>query len=143
MKKILLTAFEPFDGKNKNASSEIMNCLEFDLHLFDIHKLILPTTFNDIESLMINKISSFKPDIILMLGEASGTNHIRIERVAINIDDARIPDNTHYQPIDQIIKQNSDNALFSTLPIKKIHHNLLENEIPAVISNSAGTFVCN
>lgn len=143
MKKILITSFEPFGGLNINASLEIMKNFNYAREFATIEKLVLPTVFNDVEQLITRKIDSFNPNIILLLGEAGGTEHIRLERVAINIDDARIKDNKGQQPIDHIIKDDGDSAYFASLPIKSIYDHLSKESIPVVISNSAGTFVCN
>ncbi|QWB95232.1 pyroglutamyl-peptidase I [Mycoplasmatota bacterium] len=143
MKKVLITAFEPFNGQSLNASSKILNQLNTTQFKAQIHKLIMPTVFTEVNAIMTSKIDEFKPDIILLIGEAGQASHIRLERVAINIDDARIPDNRHNQPINLPININGETAYFSTLPIKTIHLDLLSQKIPAIISNSAGTFVCN
>jgi len=143
MKKVLITAFEPFNGQTLNASSEILDQLNTTQFKAQIDKIILPTVFTEVNAIMTSKIDELKPDIILLLGEAGQASHIRLERVAINIDDARIPDNHYHQPIDLPINMNGESAYFSTLPIKSIHLDLLSQKIPAIISNSAGTFVCN
>ncbi|MGE4319811.1 MAG: pyroglutamyl-peptidase I [Acholeplasmataceae bacterium] len=143
MKKILITAFDPFGGQQKNASLEVLKHLEIFSKTYQIHTLILPTIFQAVEDIISAKIDILSPDIIILLGEAGLTKEIRIERVAINIDDARIKDNLGNQPIDLPIKDKGENAYFSTLPIKKIKAALDSKNIPSIISNSAGTFVCN
>ncbi len=143
MTRILITAFDPFGGQNINASQEVLKHLNINFNDIVLDTLVLPTVFKTVEDIISAKIDYFKPDVILLLGEAGGTHAIRLERIAINIDDARIPDNNHDQPIDQKIKTKGENALFSTLPIKDMLKVLNDHDIPAVISNSAGTFVCN
>lgn len=143
MKKILITAFDPFGGKSINSSLETLKHLEFFDDQVKVDTLILPTVFKSVEDVIRAKIDLAHPDVILMLGEAGGTSQIRLERVAINIDDARIPDNENYQPVDVPISKDGEPAYFSTLPIKKIQASLIEHDIPVVISNSAGTYVCN
>jgi len=143
MKKILITAFNPFGGKTTNASLDVLKNLDFNLANVNIYTMILPTVFSTVEDVLLSKIDLVNPDIILLLGEAGNAKAIRVERVAINIDDARIPDNLGRQPIDQAIKKDGHTAYFSNLPIKKLVKDLNQNHIHAVVSNTAGTFVCN
>jgi len=143
MKKILITAFNPFGGKTTNASLDVLKNLDFNLANVNIYTMILPTVFSTVEDVLLSKIDLVNPDIILLLGEAGNAKAIRVERVAINIDDARIPDNLGRQPIDQVIKKDGHTAYFSNLPIKKLVKDLNQNHIHAVVSNTAGTFVCN
>ena len=143
MKKILITAFNPFGGKTTNASLDVLKNLDFNLANVNIYTMILPTVFSTVEDVLLSKIDLVNPDIILLLGEAGNAKAIRVERVAINIDDARIPDNLGRQPIDQAIKKDGHTAYFSNLPIKNLVKDLNQNHIHAVVSNTAGTFVCN
>jgi pyroglutamyl-peptidase len=143
MKKILITAFEPFGGRSTNASLDVMNHHKFDIENTIIETLVLPTAFKSVEAKLLAKMNDFNPHIILHLGEAGGAKNIRLERVAINLDDARIKDNLNDQPIDEKIKEDGQNAYFSTLPIRKIHQALSNALMPTIISYSAGTFVCN
>lgn len=143
MKKILITAFEPFDGKEKNASLEILSYKPIDINKTIIKKVILPTSFKRVEKVLLNAIDTFEPDVIILLGEASHATHIRLERIGINLIHARIPDNDGYQPFDQIIKSDGQNAYFSTLPTHQIYERLTKQNIPVKYSFSAGTFLCN
>ncbi|HBN82990.1 MAG TPA: pyroglutamyl-peptidase I, partial [Clostridiales bacterium] len=88
-------------------------------------------------------MEKYKPDVVLSLGQAGGRSCISIERIAININDTKSADNQGQTPEDQTIFEDGQPAYFSTLPIKKILHSIREIKIPAEISNSAGTFVCN
>ena len=88
-------------------------------------------------------VNTFSPSIVILVGQAGGAKNIRVERVAINIDDAPIKDNSGKQPEDKFIKEDGENAYFATLPLKKIVNALMDDGIPAVVSNSAGTYVCN
>ena len=93
-------------------------------------------------SLVPEMLKQYKPDIVLAFGQCIG-DFIRIERVALNIDDARSADNAGYAPVDIKIHDDGKNAYFSSLPIKVIQHAVVAKNIPAIISNSAGTYVCN
>jgi pyroglutamyl-peptidase len=88
-------------------------------------------------------LTRLQPTLVISLGLASGRSDITPERVAINIDDARIPDNAGKQPVDEAVVDKAPAAYFSTLPIKAMVRNLREAGIPAAVSNTAGTFVCN
>ena len=141
--KVLITGFDKFGGDSINPSELAVNMLPNKIDNIDIIKLILPTVFNDNYEFLKNTIAKQKPNILIHVGQAGGSKNIRIERIAINIDDARIPDNNGSKPIDKKIKVDGDTAYFATLPIKSIVKNLTDNNIPAEVSNSAGTFVCN
>lgn len=103
----------------------------------------LPTVFNKSIERLEKALEEERPDVVLSIGQAGGRNRITIERVAININDARIPDNEGNQPIDEPIFVDGDTAYFSNLPIKRMVKAMKENHIPAEISNTAGTYVCN
>lgn len=141
--KILVTGFDPFGGDKENPSAKILNNLPDVIGGAEILKLEVPTIFNKSVDLIVDAINRLKPDVVISLGQAGGRTAVSIERVAINVDDARIKDNEGNQPIDQPIDANGPKALFSTLPIKAITEGLKAQNLPAVISNTAGTFVCN
>lgn len=144
MKKVLLTGFEPFDGQSINPSEEIAR--EINDATIARHKVIgalLPCVFGAAVKELKHQIKLHEPAIVICLGQAGGRAEITPERVAINIDDARIPDNAGQQPIDKSIVKDGPAAYFSTLPIKAIVHELRRREIPAAVSQTAGTFVCN
>jgi len=143
MQKVLVTGFAPFDHEVLNPSYESLKSLPHQINHFSIIIHELPTTFNESAQQIIDLIQNIQPDYILMLGQAGGKTSISIERVAINIDDATIPDNHGNLPKDQPIIVGGPTAYFSTLPIKRLNENLLNHGIPSSISNSAGTFVCN
>lgn len=103
----------------------------------------LPTVFHKSIQVLQSYIEEIQPSIIICIGQAGGRADITVERVAINIDDARIPDNEGNQPIDVPVVKGGPAAYFSTLPIKSIVKQLRENRIPASVSQTAGTFVCN
>ncbi len=141
--KILLTGFDAFNGEKINPSSLILEKIPDEISGNKIEKLLLPTAFYKVADLIERKIVASKPDIIISLGQAGGRSEITVERVAINIADASIADNKGMRPIDEKIRWDGENAYFSTLPIKAIVENLRQENIPAAVSNTAGTFVCN
>lgn len=144
MRNILLTGFEPFDGQAINPSEEIAR--EINGATIARHKVVgalLPCVFGASVKELKHQIKLHDPDLVICLGQAGGRAEITPERVAINIDDARIPDNAGQQPVDKSIVKDGPAAYFSTLPIKAIVHELRRRQIPAAVSQTAGTFVCN
>lgn len=141
--KILVTGFDAFNGEKINPASLILEKLCDEIDGNQIEKLLLPTAFYKVAEIIERKIEEYKPDIIISLGQAGGRSDITVERVAINIADASIVDNDGEKPIDEKIRKGGENAYFSTLPIKAIVESLREEKIPAAVSNTAGTFVCN
>lgn len=141
--KILVTGFEPFGGEEINPALELLGILPKEVLGAEIDYLVLPTVFHQSAQVLEERLLAWRPDYILCLGQAGGRTGISPERVAINQDDASIPDNAGQQPIDQPIRSDGPAAYFSTLPIKAMVEALHESGIPATVSNSAGTFVCN
>lgn len=141
--KILLTAFDPFDKDPVNPALEAVKLLPDHLDDITILKLEVPTVFGKSIDVVCAAIEKEQPDAVLCIGLAGGQYDLTPERVAINIDDARIKDNEGNQPIDQRIRPDGAPAYFSTLPIKAMVRNIRAAGIPASVSNSAGTFVCN
>lgn len=141
--KILITGFDAFGGEKINPSTEALKNIRKNILDCEVITTTLPTVFNESFEKIKEEITKHDPKIVICVGQAGGRKNITVERVAINIDDARIADNKNNQPVDEIIRDDGENAYFSTLPIKAIIENLNENNIPAEISNSAGTFVCN
>jgi pyroglutamyl-peptidase len=140
----LVIGFESFDGQNFNPSQEI--ALRLDGETIAKHRIVgavLPTQFAGSVSRLQALLERHDPSLIIAVGLASGRDTISIERVAINLIDARIPDNAGAQPIDEPVLADAPNAYFSTLPIKAMRARLDAAGIPASISCSAGTFVCN
>lgn len=138
MSRILLTAFEPFGGETVNPSMEILHRLSGRP---DIDALTVPVTFRDAAAAVLPHLPGH--DAVLMLGQARGRTGLTVERVAINVDDASIADNAKERPCDQPIVKNGPAAHFATLPVKAIVEAIRAEGLPAAISNSAGTFVCN
>lgn len=140
--KIIVTGFDPFGGEKINPSIECVKALP-DIEGVELIRLELPTVFKESAKRLNEVINDVKPDAVLSVGQAGGRAGITMERIAINVDDARIPDNISQQPIDEAIQLDGEAAYFTTLPIKRIVKAILEAGISAEVSNSAGTFVCN
>ena len=140
--KIIVTGFDPFGGETINPSIECVKALP-EIEGVELIRLELPTVFKESAKRLNEVINDVKPDAVLSVGQAGGRPGITMERIAINIDDARIPDNISQQPIDEAIQLDGEAAYFSTLPIKRIVKAIRELRISAEVSNSAGTFVCN
>jgi pyroglutamyl-peptidase len=143
MKKILVTGFDTFGGEKVNPASEILKNLKDKIGETRVIKLEVPTVFGKSINAVVKKIDDIKPDFVLCIGQAGGRYKITVERVAINIDDASIPDNAKNLPIDQLIDNKGETAYFTTIPVKAIVEAIKKENIPAEISNSAGTYVCN
>ena len=141
--KILVTAFEPFDKEPINPTMMMLERLSSDFGGHEIIKQVLPTTFGESAEIALARIAEFEPDAVLCLGQAGGRAAMTLERVAINVNDATIPDNAGAQPVDEPVVPDGPVAYFSTLPNKAIVSAMREAGIPAAISNSAGTYVCN
>ncbi len=143
MKKILLTGFEPFHEETMNPTRELLSLLQEESFQFDLLTLELPTVFGEATADALEVIFSLEPDAVVLLGQAGGRFKITPERVAINVRDARIPDNAAAQPVDEAIREDGPAAYFSTLPIKAMVKKMVAEKIPAAVSNTAGTYVCN
>lgn len=144
MKKLLLTAFEPFAGEAINPSAEAARAIgAIDFSGAVVRVAELPVDRYRAVSAALDLIRADQPDIVVMLGEAGRRYRINPERVAINIDDFRIADNAGNKPTDEAIIEGGPVAYFSTLPIRSIVERIKSAHIPAAISNSAGTYLCN
>ena len=141
--KLLLTAFTPFDGEKINPALEAVKLVKDRIGNLLIVKLEVPTVFGKSIDTVREAIEREKPDFVLSIGQAGGRADITPERVAINLDDARIPDNEGNQPIDEPIFPDGKNAYFSTLPVKAMVEAIRKEGLPSSLSNSAGTYVCN
>jgi pyroglutamyl-peptidase len=141
---ILLTGFEAFGGESINPAWEVVQRLQGErIAGHAIHARQLPCAFGASIQELEKQIAELRPAIVLALGQASGRTGLELERIAINVDDARIPDNTGRQPIDEPVIAGGPAAYFSGLPIKAIVQALRAAGLPAGVSQSAGTFVCN
>lgn len=141
--KILVTGFDPFGGEKINPALEAVKGLADTIKGAKIKKLEIPTVFNKSAEVVQKAIEEFQPDYVLNIGQAGGRYEISPERVAINVDDARIADNEGNQPIDAPIKEDGDAAYFTQLPVKAMVTAIKNAGIPGAVSNTAGTFVCN
>lgn len=141
--KILFTGFEPFGGEAINPAWEAVQRLPDEINSAAIIKRCLPVEFQSVERMIYEILGEVKPDAVVCVGQAGGRNGITVERVAINIDDSSVPDNVGYRPVDMPIRNGAPNAYFSTLPVKAIVKAINDAGIPAALSNSAGTYVCN
>lgn len=144
MKTVLLTGFEPFGGDTLNPSGEIARQLDgMQLGGWQVRGAVLPCVFGKSARKLERLMEETRPELVIGLGLANGRAEITPERVAINVDDARIADNAGRQPVDRPIAKDGPAAYWSTLPIKAIVAALKRNGIPASVSQTAGTFVCN
>lgn len=141
--KVLVTGFEPFGGEKINPSLEAVKMLPEEISGAEIVKASIPVVFGKSIKKLDELIEKEKPQVVICVGQAGGRFELSIERVAINIDDARIPDNDGNQPIDEKIFEDGENAYFATLPIKAMVEEMRAGSVPSAVSNTAGTYVCN
>ncbi|KXT96600.1 pyroglutamyl-peptidase I [Streptococcus mitis] len=141
--KVLVTGFEPFGGEKVNPALEAVKGLPAEIHGAEVRCLEVPTVFHKSAHVLEEEMSHYQPDFVLCIGQAGGRSSLTPERVAINQDDARIPDNDGNQPLDLPIRPDGAPAYFSSLPIKAMVQAIKKEGLPASVSNTAGTFVCN
>lgn len=141
--KLLLTAFDPFGGAAINPALEAVRLVPERIGTVEVIKLTVPTVFYKSVDLTAEAIDTHRPDAVLCIGQAGGRCELTPERIAINLDDARIPDNAGKQPIDKPICPDGPAAYFATLPVKAVAAAIRASGLPASVSNTAGTFVCN
>ncbi|MBF6024360.1 pyroglutamyl-peptidase I [Lysobacter niastensis] len=141
---VLLTGFAPFGGETCNPSQDAVCALEGEV--IEGRRVVtrcLPVEFGASLAALSEAIAEVRPELVLCVGQAGGRAQISLERIAINVDDARIPDNAGAQPVDTAIAEDGPAAYFASLPIKAMLAALRAEGIPAEISQTAGTFVCN
>ena len=143
MKKLLITGFDPFGGATINPSWEAVNRLPDVIGEYEIHKLQIPTVFGVAPREVLKQAETLQPDVIISVGQAGGRAAVTPERIGINIRDARIADNAGVIPQDEAIVPGGPDGYFTTLPIKAMIAAISDSNLPAAVSNSAGTFVCN
>lgn len=142
--RVLITGFEPFGGDAVNPSAMLVERLAAEaIPGIAVLHVILPCAFAPLEPALRAALAAHRPDVLVGFGLAAGRDGISLERVAINVIDARIPDNEGLAPIDEPVVPNGPAAYFSTLPIKTALVALREAGIPADVSQTAGTFACN
>lgn len=141
--KILITGFRPFGGDKMNPSLASVERLKSHYGQIEVIATSLPVVFHQSISELDLLMEQHQPDIVICTGQATGRAQITVERVGINIDDARIEDNAGNAPIDTPVVIGGPAAYFSNLPIKAMVHAMRESGVPAAVSNTAGTYVCN
>ena len=139
MTKVLLTGFEPFGTATSNPSGEIVKQISGD----NIVTAILPVAYAQSGERLLQLIAEHNPDVVICLGQAEGRTQITPEKVAINLDDARLADNEGVLRNDVKIIENGPDAYFSTLPVNEIVEAIKAKGVPATVSLSAGAFLCN
>ncbi|MBE5956778.1 MAG: pyroglutamyl-peptidase I [Lachnospiraceae bacterium] len=143
LKTLLITGFDPFGGQNINPSWEAVSILPDIIGNCHIHKLQIPTEYERASNCILELASSLKPDVILSVGQAGGRKAVTPEVIGINLREASIPDNAGYQPLNEPVIENAREAYFSTVPIRDMVESIRARNLPAALSYSAGTFVCN
>lgn len=141
--KVLITGFDPFGGERVNPAYEAVKLLPDTIAGAQIIKLEIPTVFSKSGPAVEAGIREHQPDIVINVGQAGGRSCVTIEKVAINLADARIPDNAGEQPVDEVLQEDGENAYFATIPVKAIVQNVRDHGIPCHVSYTAGTYVCN
>lgn len=141
--KLLITGFDPFGGETLNPSWEAVKALPDRIGSVELIKLELPTAFDRSACALTEAVTLHRPQAVLSVGQAGGRSAITVERVAVNLADAGIPDNDGFQPRDLPLVPDGPAAYFSTLPVKAIVEALRAAGIPCQVSYSAGTYVCN
>lgn len=144
VRRVLVTGFEPFDADRVNSSWQAAELLAArPMAGFEVTAVELSCVFGTALTELRGALASVSPELVLCLGQAGGRTDLTVERVAVNVDDARIPDNAGNQPVDEPIVEGGPAAYFSGLPIKACVAASREAGIPASVSQTAGTFVCN
>ena len=141
--KILITGFDPFGGQTINPAYEAVKLLPDMIEGAKIIKIEIPTVFGRDEEVVRAAVEKHHPDTILCVGQAGGRSGMTVEKIAVNLMEARIPDNDGNQPIDQPVKKDGKNAYFASVPVKSMAEYIKKANIPARVSYTAGTFVCN
>ena len=144
MKKLLITGFQPFGGETVNPALELVKKLAGKtINGYEVIAREIPVVRYEALDVVRAALSEVQPDAVIIVGQAGGRPDITVERIGINVDDFRIPDNKGNQPIDEPVAADGPIAYWATLPIKKMVRNMKDAGIPASVSNSAGTYVCN
>ena len=141
--KILVTGFDPFGGETVNPAYEAVKLLPDSIAGAQIIKLQVPTRFALSSTVLEAAVNEHRPDAVICVGQAGGRSAITPERVAINLADASIPDNAGDQPVDEPIRKDGAPAYFTSLPVKAMVQKMRAAGIPAALSYTAGSFVCN
>ncbi|MBR6570679.1 MAG: pyroglutamyl-peptidase I [Clostridia bacterium] len=143
MKKLLITGFDPFGGENINPAWEAVKRLPDTVGDWKLTKLEIPTVYGVAAEKVLVQANDLQPDVILCIGQAGGRKAITPEMVGINLRHARIADNAGNQPQDEPVAANGPAAYFATVPVRRMTQAIEDAGLPAAVSYSAGTFVCN
>ena len=143
MKKLLITGFAPFGGGDINPSWQAVQALPKQVGDFELYKMELPTVFGAAAALVLAKAEEIGADMVLSVGQAGGRDAVTPERIAVNIRDARIPDNAGNQPRGEFVAADGPAAYFATISVEKMAQAIRDRQIRATVSNSAGAYVCN
>ena len=143
MARLLITGFDPFGGAQINPAWEAVKKLPDRVGDFELHKLEIPTVFGTAAEKVLEMEKEFQPDVILCVGQAGGRAAVTPERIAVNIRDAKIPDNAGNVPVGEVVDPNGPAAIFATVPVMKMAEAICAADLPGAVSNSAGAFVCN
>ena len=141
--KLLITGFDPFGGEKTNPAIEAVKRLPAAIAGATVVPLEIPTVFGTCAEVVRQAIITERPDVVLSVGQAGGRSALTPERIAINLDDGRIPDNAGFQPVDQPIQPNGPAAYFTQLPVKAMAQAIHQAGLPSHVSTTAGTYVCN
>lgn len=144
MKRVLVTGFDPFDNEPVNAAWEVVKELDgWTTEDAEVVVRQIPTVFDESIATLYTAIDEVNPDIVICVGQAGGRSAVSVERIGVNLSDARIPDNRGVSPVQESIVPGGPDGYFSTLPVRVIVEAVQEAGIPAEESWSAGTYVCN
>ncbi len=143
MKRLLITGFDPFGGETLNPAWEAVRRLPETVGFWELHKLQIPTVFGKAAEVVKKAAEVIRPEAILCIGQAGGWDCVTPERIAVNIRDARIPDNEGSQPQGAYIEETGPAAYFATVPVTAMAQAIQLAKLPGRVSNSAGAFVCN
>ena len=143
MRKLLITGFDPFGGEQINPAWEAVKELPDRIGDFVLHKRQIPTVFGKGAEEVLAAAEEIRPDMILCIGQAGGRAAVTPERIAVNIRDAKIPDNEGNQPEGEFVLEGAPAAYFATVPVMAMAEAIRAAGLPGVVSNSAGAFVCN
>ncbi|MGI5983837.1 MAG: pyroglutamyl-peptidase I [Sakamotonia sp.] len=141
--KVLVTGFDPFGGESINPAWEAVKRIRSEIAGAEIVTMQIPTVVGRSIERVHEKMKELQPDLVISVGQAGGRSGVTPERVAINVTDARIPDNDGNQPIDEPVFADGDAAYFSNLPVKAMVQAIRDAGYPSALSNSAGTYICN
>ena len=142
-KRLLITGFDAFGGQSINPSWLAVSQLPDRIGAYELRKLQIPTVFGAAAARVLEAAEEFRPHVILCVGQAGGRGAVTPERIAVNIRDARIPDNAGNQPSGEFVAPDGPAAYFATVPVQEMAQAIRAAQIPGTVSNSAGAFVCN